>query len=81
MNNQNEVLIVNEDKFRLNVISLKNKDGIKASIGFEMKKLVYELKAPLTDNFLSNILMDLPKVRICNRSQINVTPSHEKITK
>lgn len=44
---QNEIQIVNSDKYSLSLLPLENKDGIKAKLGYTDGKFVYELKVPL----------------------------------
>jgi len=45
--NQKEIQIVNEDKRPLTEISLENKDGIKAALGYQNDQFVYELEVPI----------------------------------
>ena len=52
---QNEVLIMNEDKFPMNVYPLKNQTGLEVGINFEMNQLVYELKVPISNNNIINV--------------------------
>jgi hypothetical protein len=44
---QNELEIINEDKYPLMALPLANKDGIEVKLGFSEEKFVYELKIPL----------------------------------
>lgn len=46
---QDEFLILNQDKYSLSAYSLNNNIGIEVKIGIEMNQLVYELKIPLTN--------------------------------
>ncbi len=55
---QNEILIVNHDKFPLNAYPLENETGLEVKINYEMHQMVYELKVPLANNKLSNIYTD-----------------------
>lgn len=56
---QNELLVVNEDKFPLNAYPIYNENGLEARISYEMHQLVYELKVPLTNENLSNVSIDV----------------------
>ncbi len=56
---QNEILIVNEDKFPLNAIPIVNNNGLEVNINYEMHQFVYELKVPLANNNLSNVFIDV----------------------
>lgn len=44
---QNEFLVLNEDKYPLFTSPLNGDNGIEIKIGYEFKQLVYELKIPL----------------------------------
>jgi hypothetical protein len=44
---QNDIQILNEDKFPLTLIGLKNNDGIEAKLAYNNDQFVYELKVPL----------------------------------
>lgn len=44
---QNEMQIINSDKYSLSLLPLENQDGIKAKLGYTEGKLVYELQVPL----------------------------------
>ncbi len=44
---QNEIQILNSDKYSLSLLPVENKDGIKAKIGYSEGKFVYELQVPL----------------------------------
>ncbi len=46
---QNELLVLNEDKYPLYASPLKGDNGIEVKIGYEFKQLVYELKIPLAN--------------------------------
>jgi len=48
LNRQKELEIVNKDKFPLNLLSPENKEGIRAKLGYNANRLVYELQVPLT---------------------------------
>ena len=62
---QNEVLIVNEKKFPLFATPINNKEGVEASLGFEIQQYVYELKIPLANNNMSKFYVDaLPKENV-----------------
>ena len=56
---QNEILIVNEDKFPLSAFPLVNNAGIEVNINYEMHQFVYELKFPLANNTLDNFYIDV----------------------
>lgn len=56
---QNEILVVNEDKYPLNAYPLNNENGLEARISYEMHQLVYELKVPLTKENLSDVSIDV----------------------
>ena len=56
---QNEILIVNEDKFPLNALPVANNDGLEVNINYAMHQFVYELKVPLANNNLSNVYTDV----------------------
>ncbi|MFZ1291786.1 MAG: hypothetical protein WAR79_16940 [Melioribacteraceae bacterium] len=47
---QNEILIVNEDNFPLNVYKLRNDSGLEISVNIEQNQFVYELKIPFAEN-------------------------------
>jgi hypothetical protein len=47
LEDQNEIQIINKDKYPLDVISLINTEGIDAKLGYNGEKFVYELKIPL----------------------------------
>jgi hypothetical protein len=47
LDKQNEIQIVNSEKYSLSLLPLDNKDGIKAKLGYEDGKLIYELQVPL----------------------------------
>lgn len=44
---QNEMQILNSDKYSLSLLPVENKDGIKAKLGYIEGKFVYELQVPL----------------------------------
>ena len=50
INNQDEIQIVNKDKFPLTMLPKGNNEGIKAALGMESGQFVYELKVPLNTN-------------------------------
>lgn len=56
---QNEILIVNEDKFPLNALPKVNNNGLEVNISYAMHQFVYELKVPLANNNLSNVFIDV----------------------
>ena len=45
--NQNEIRILNKDKFPVTVISTSDSSGLKARLGFNDDRFVYELRVPL----------------------------------
>ncbi|OGU98055.1 MAG: hypothetical protein A3J84_06245 [Ignavibacteria bacterium RIFOXYA2_FULL_37_17] len=48
LNRQNELEIINKDKFPLSLMPLENKEGIKVKLGYTANNFVYELQIPLT---------------------------------
>lgn len=44
---QNEMQILNSDKYSLSLLPIENQDGIKAKLGYIDGKFVYELQVPL----------------------------------
>lgn len=44
---QNEIQILNFDKYSLSLLPIENQDGIKAKLGYVDGKFVYELQVPL----------------------------------
>ncbi len=48
---QNEMQILNSDKYSLSLLSTDNKDGIKAKLGYIEGKFVYELQVPLAVHY------------------------------
>jgi hypothetical protein len=44
---QNEIQILNSEKYSLSLLPVENKDGIKAKLGYSEGKFVYELQVPL----------------------------------
>ncbi|KAF0150816.1 MAG: hypothetical protein FD143_2493 [Ignavibacteria bacterium] len=54
---QNEIQILNSDKYSLSLLPAENKDGIKARLGYIEGKFVYELQVPLAvhDDFAFQI--------------------------
>ncbi|MDP2036894.1 MAG: hypothetical protein Q8L04_05890 [Ignavibacteria bacterium] len=44
---QNEMQILNSDKYSLSLLPIENQDGIKAKLGYVDNKFVYELQVPL----------------------------------
>ncbi|MFA7420659.1 MAG: hypothetical protein WCZ90_13320 [Melioribacteraceae bacterium] len=44
---QNEIQILNSDKYSLSLLPVENRDGIKAKLGYSEGKFVYELQVPL----------------------------------
>lgn len=47
LDKQNEIQIVNSEKYSLSLLPVENKDGIKAKLGYDEGKFVYELQVPL----------------------------------
>lgn len=56
---QNEILIVNEDKFPLTALPIVNNSGLEVNINYSMHQFVYELKVPLANNKLSDVYTDV----------------------
>ena len=50
LSQQQELEIVNKDKFPMNLLSLENKEGIRAKLGYYANHLVYELQVPLASS-------------------------------
>jgi len=44
---QNEIQILNSEKYSLSLLPVENKDGIKVKLGYAEGKFVYELQVPL----------------------------------
>lgn len=61
---QNELQILNEDKLPLTDISVENKEGIAAKLGYHSDRFVYELKVPLNDNNYAYKISALPGEKI-----------------
>ncbi|MBK8945109.1 MAG: hypothetical protein IPM32_07510 [Ignavibacteriae bacterium] len=55
---QNEILIINEDNFPLNVYKLKNDSGLEISANLEQNQFIYELKIPYAKNKTNKIYYD-----------------------
>lgn len=55
---QNEILILNEDKYPLNVYKLQNDSGLEVFINIEQNQFVYELKIPFAENKLKKVYVD-----------------------
>lgn len=57
---QNEMQILNEDKHPLTDLPTENKEGIKAKLGYNSDRFVYELQVPLGNNNLAYQISALP---------------------
>ncbi len=47
INNQDEIRILNKDKYPVTVISTSDSSGLKAAIGYNNDQFIYELRVPL----------------------------------
>ncbi len=61
---QNELQILNEDKYPLTDIPVENNEGIKAKLGYNSDRFVYELKVPLNNNKYAYKISAIPGEKI-----------------
>lgn len=55
---QDEILIVDDENFPLNVYKLKNDSGLEVFVNIEQNQLVYELRIPYAQNIKNKIYYD-----------------------
>lgn len=55
---QNEILILNKNKFPLNAYPLENEIGIEVKVDYIMHQFIYELKVPLANTNQSIVYID-----------------------
>jgi len=61
---QNELQVLNEDKYPLTDVPVENDEGIKAKLGYHSDRFIYELQMPLNDSKYAYKIQALPGEKI-----------------